>query len=131
MWHTGLASQQGAVSPSFEFSGSRAQASDKAVDQSQARLERPVDGPRPSGEFADAMLVDTLALMKSFESSGLNREQAEAITRHITKLILSQASHNQSLFTTKAEMQRIIVTLDSKQQQHKQEMQVLFHCTMC
>eukprot|EP00892_Ulva_mutabilis_P010925 jgi/Ulvmu1/8204/UM041_0013.1 len=62
--------------------------------------------------------------MKSFEHSGLSREQAEAITRHITQLILSQVSHNRTCFTSKEEMERVIVTLSSKQQQHKQEMQV-------
>lgn len=125
VWHMLQASQQDAVCPAARFYANTAQSSGKAGNQSEAQTDRPLNPhDQRLGEFADTMLVDTLALMKSFESSGLDREQAEAITRHVTQLILSQSSHNLSLFTTKSEMQRVIVTLDSKQQQHKQEMQV-------
>lgn len=133
VWHMLQASQQDAVCPAARFYANTAQSSGKAGNQSEAQTDRPLNPhDQRLGEFADTMLVDTLALMKSFESSGLDREQAEAITRHVTQLILSQSSHNLSLFTTKSEMQRVIVTLDSKQQQHKQEMQVLHvSITLC
>lgn len=107
------------------FSTCASSSSQKALDQSDLKPHAPVNGnPLSPRDFQDALLVDTLALMKSFENSGLSREQAEAITRHITQLILSQASHNRSCFTSKEEMERVIVTIGSKQQQHKQEMQV-------
>jgi hypothetical protein len=41
-------------------------------------------------DTAAQLLVDTLQLMKQFEENGLNRPQAEALTRHLTEIILSQ-----------------------------------------
>jgi formylmethanofuran dehydrogenase subunit B len=56
--------------------------------------------------------------------AGLNRIQAEALTRHLTDIILSQTAFNKGLFVSKGELERVVIQIEARQKQFKQEMQV-------
>ena len=65
-----------------------------------------------------------IALLSLCNCAGLNRHQAEALTRHVTNMILSQATFNKGLFVTKGELDRAIVQVEARQKQFQQELQV-------
>ena len=59
-----------------------------------------------------------------FYNTGLNRQQAEALTRHLTEIILSQTAFNKGLFVSKGELERAMIQIEARQKQFQQEMQV-------
>jgi formylmethanofuran dehydrogenase subunit B len=56
--------------------------------------------------------------------AGLNRDQAEALTRHLTEIILSQTAFNKGLFVSKGELERSMIQIEARQKQFQQEIQV-------
>jgi formylmethanofuran dehydrogenase subunit B len=56
--------------------------------------------------------------------AGLNRNQAEALTRHLTEIILSQTAFNKGLFVSKGELERVMIQIEARQKQFQQEIQV-------
>lgn len=74
---------------------------------------------------AASLLVDTLQLMKKFEDhAGLNRQQAEALTKHLTQLLLYQTQFTKDNFVTKEQLHRLNIQMEAHQKQFRQEMQV-------
>jgi len=46
------------------------------------------------------LLIDTLEVMRGFEQSGLKREEADVLTRHVTKLILQTSNQFSAKFAS-------------------------------
>lgn len=79
--------------------------------------------PDPSS-VAASLLVDTLVMMKKFEENGLSRGQAEALTRQMTEVILSQTAYHDDKYVSKVSLDKIMVELRAGQKQFQQEVQV-------
>ncbi len=56
-----------------------------------------------------ALLVDTLALARSFEEAGLERRPAELLAKHITELIVSTKLKLEECFVDKTQASKVIV----------------------
>ena len=65
-----------------------------------------------------------VVLTREHVAAGLNRQQAEALTRHLTEIILSQTAFNKGIFVSKGELDRIMIQIEARQKQFQQEMQV-------
>jgi hypothetical protein len=53
------------------------------------------------------LLVDTLALTRSFEAAGLDRKPAEQLALHITELIVSTKVKMEEQFVDKQQMSKV------------------------
>ena len=49
---------------------------------------------------SEDLLIDTLEVMRGFERSGLKREEADVLTRHVTKLILQTSNQFSAKFAS-------------------------------
>jgi hypothetical protein len=94
--HSGAQSSGGATPPSPQHGRHiTSSAGAGAAPKQSETIQNVIDSDDVSKllaprDTAATLLIDTLKLMKEFEGNGLNRQQAEALTRHLTEIILSQ-----------------------------------------
>lgn len=73
--------------------------------------------------LAKALVVDTLDLMKKFEKVGMTRVQSEAITKHITELIIFDREKLCDQFVSKSALEKVMLEQDAKVTGFKNELQ--------
>ncbi|GAX75906.1 hypothetical protein CEUSTIGMA_g3349.t1 [Chlamydomonas eustigma] len=69
------------------------------------------------------LLVDTLALSRSFEAAGLDRKPAEQLALHITELIVSTKVKMEEQFVDKQQMSKINMEQEMRTSNFKNELQ--------
>jgi len=67
------------------------------------------------------LLIDTLEVMRGFEQSGLKREEADVLTRHVTKLILQTSNQFSAKFASQTYLDKLSGKLGSDMVNFKSE----------
>lgn len=67
------------------------------------------------------LLIDTLEVMRGFEQAGLKREEADILTRHVTKLILSTSNQFSEKFASNTYLEKLSSQLGSDMVSFKNE----------
>lgn len=70
---------------------------------------------------SEDLLIDTLEVMRGFERSGLKREEADVLTRHVTKLILQTSNQFSAKFASQHYLDKLSGKLGSDMQGFKSE----------
>lgn len=63
-------------------------------------------------------------MMKKYEASGLSRGQSEALTRHVTELLLSQMTFNDFKYVPQVQLERILIEWKAEQKRMQQDVLV-------
>jgi len=98
---------------------------DRGVEafQQQRRDFRTNSARRFSSREAESrdLLIDTLEVMRGFEDAGLKREEADVLTRHVTKLILSTSNQFSEKFASNTYLEKLSSQLGSDMVSFKNE----------
>lgn len=73
-------------------------------------------------EVSRELLLDTLEVMRGFEQAGLKREEADVLTRHVTKLILQTTGQFSDKFASVSYLDKLSGKLGSDMKTFKSEM---------
>lgn len=82
---------------------------------------------------ARSLLVDTLEMVRNFEKVGLTRQQAEALTEHLTEVLCSHKEKLSEAYVTKAQLEKSVLEGISRDAGFKSEVlkaQDMHHTTL-